>query len=234
MRKLIITTLIAFSAINVMAQVAMQGSMSSVRLDTNKIVYDEQGKGLRYYQYMKLVGSGDYTMRGTPDGKTVLVKMPDEQRAQMYERVKPMLTIKSGALREGSIMDVKPLLKALKDETLDKKAVLLIFWNVNCPPCTSVFGNFNDLFKEINAPDLVSIGISHDDKEDAEDQLKKTPLNATYLLNDAFKISGAYGIYEYPVYVLADRDHNITFAMRGGSPIVMPALKKAIKQVLTK
>lgn len=164
----------------------------------------------------------------------MVVKMPAEQMAEMYEMVKSRITIKAGALREGGVMDVKPMMKALKNETLDKKAVLLIFWGVNCPPCTSVFGNLNDLFKEINGPELVTIGISNDEKEEANEQLKKTPLNATYLLNDASRISGAYGMDGYPVYVLADKDHNIKFAVRGGSPFVMPALKKAIKEVLSK
>lgn len=239
MKNLIITILFAFSGMHVMAQMAVQTGLSSMSLDTNMVVYDEQGKALRYYQYAKLVGSGDYIIRGTgtpgsPGSKTILVKMSDELKAQMYEMVKPMITIKAGALREGSVLDVKPMLKALKDETLDKKAALLIFWSVNCPPCTAVFGNFNDYFKEINDPDLVTIAITNDGKRDAADQLKKTPLNATYLLNDASRISGAYGIYEYPVYVLADKDHTIKFAMRGGSPVVMPALIKAIKEVLAK
>jgi thiol-disulfide isomerase/thioredoxin len=239
MKKLIITILIAFFSIYVKAQTVPPNSRK-VRLDTNKIVYDEQGKALRYYQYMKLLGSGDYTMKivngapGSPDAKTVLAKMPHDQMAQMYETVKSMITIKAGALREGGVMDVNPLLKALNGETLDKKPVLLMFWNVGCPPCTSVFGNFNDLFKELNNPDLISIGIGLDEKEQAEEQLKKTPLNATYLLNDASRISGAYGIYEYPVYVLADRDHNIVLALRGGSSVVLPAIKKAIKKVLVK
>lgn len=241
MRKLITIISIAFLSIRVMAQTPMpiQGSMATAKLDTNNVAYDEKGNELRYYQYMKLVGSGEYTLRGNggmpgaPGAKLMVVKMPAEQMAQMYEMVKPMITIKAGALREGSLMDVKPMMKALKNETLDKKAVLLIFWGVNCPPCTSVFGNFNDFFKEINNPELVTIGISNDDKYDAVEQLKKTPLNATYLLNDASRISGAYGIYEYPVYVLADKDHNIKFAMRGGSPVVMPALKKAVKEVLS-
>jgi peroxiredoxin len=243
MKKLIITILIAFSGIQAMAQmppVPMQGSTATMRLDTNTVVYDEQGKALRYYQYARLIGSGEYTMRivggapGTPGAKNVLVKMPDELKAQMYEAAKSRMTIKAGALREGGILDVKPLVKALKNETLDKKPVLMIFWNVGCPPCTAVFGNINDLLKEVNNPDLVSIGIGLDEKEEAEDQLKKTPLNATYLLNDASRISGAYGIYEYPVYVLTDKDHNIILALRGGSPAVLPAIKKAIKEVLSK
>lgn len=226
-----------------MAQMPLptQGSMATVKMDTNNVAYDEKGNELHYYQYMKLVGSGEYTLRGsegavpgTPGAKLMVVKMPAEQMAQMYEMVKPMITIKAGPLREGDVMDVKPMMKALKNETLDRKALLLIFWGVNCPPCTSVFGNFNDLFKEINDPELVTIGISSDYKGDAADQLKKTPLNATYLLNDASRIRGAYGIDGNPVYVLADKDHNIVLALRGGSPVVLPALKKAIKEVLSK
>jgi len=225
-----------------MAQIPgqIQGSMATAKLDTNNVAYDEKGNELHYYQYMKLVGSGEYTLRGSggmpgaPGAKLMVVKMPAEQMAQMYEMVKPMITIKAGALREGNVMDINPLMKALKNETLDRKAILLIFWGVNCPPCTSVFGNFNDLFKEVNDPELVTIGISNDYKSDANDQLKKTPLNATYLLNDASRISGAYGMDGYPVYVLADKDHTIKLAIRGGSPVVMGALKKAIKEVLSK
>jgi len=243
MRKLIITISIVFSGIQAMAQMPlpMQGSMAAVKMDTNNVAYDEKGNELHYYQYMKLVGSGEYTLRGsggalpgTPGVKLMVVKMPAEQMAQMYEMVKAMITIKAGPLREGDIMDVKPMMKALKNETLDRKAVLLIFWGVNCPPCTSVFGNLNELFKEINDPELVTIAISNDYKSDAAEQLKKTPLNATYLLNDASRISGAYGMDGYPVYVLADKDHNVKFAVRGGSPIVLPALKKTIKEVLSK
>jgi|GEM_PF-868648 len=259
MRKLITAILIAFTGMEVMAQAPtpipgaipmpgavptqgpfMQGKMEAIKLDTNVLAYDEQGKELRYYQYEKLVGSGEYTLRGrgglpgAPGTKLMVVKMPPEQMEEMYKMVKPMITIKAGALREGNVMDVKPLLKMLKNETLDRKAVLLIFWGVNCPPCTSVFGNFNDLFKEVNDPELVTIGISNDYKSDANEQLKKTPLNATYLLNDASRISGAYGMDGYPVYVLADKDHNVTFALRGGSPFVMPALRKAIKEALVK
>ncbi len=243
MKKLIIAILITFSGIAAMAQIPpipTQGSTATMRLDTNTLVYDEQGKALRYYQYARLIGSGDYTMRivggapGTPGAKNVLVKMPDELKAQMYEAAKSRMAIKAGALREGGVLDVKPLVKALKNETLDNKPVLLIFWNVGCPPCTAVFANINDLFKEVNNPDLVSIGISLDEKEQVEDQLKKTPLNATYSLHDASRISGAYGIYEYPVYVLADKDHNIKFSVRGGSPFVLPALKKAINELSSK
>lgn len=67
MRKLIITISIAFSGIQAMAQMPMpmQGSMAAVKMDTNNVAYDEKGNELHYYQYMKLVGSGEYTLRGS-------------------------------------------------------------------------------------------------------------------------------------------------------------------------
>lgn len=238
MKSLLAGLLFAFSCICAIAQ-PVGGQFKNMALDTNNIVYDEQGNALRYYQYTRLTNSGEYTIRGNgaPGStavKPTLVKLTDQEKKEMYDRVKPMITIKEGFLREGLVLDTKPLLDELNGETLNKKAVLLIFWNVNCPPCTASFANFNDLFKTLNNPDLVVISITPDRKNDVAEQLKKTPLNATYILNNAFRISGAYGIYQLPTFVFADKDHIINMAVRGSSPIVMPALARIIQEALAK
>jgi len=40
-----------------------------LRIDTNDLVYDRRGKALRYFQYKRLLQSGDYTIRveGNPE-----------------------------------------------------------------------------------------------------------------------------------------------------------------------
>ena len=40
-----------------------------LRIDTNEVVYDKRGKALRYYQYKRLLQSGEYTIRveGDPE-----------------------------------------------------------------------------------------------------------------------------------------------------------------------
>ncbi len=238
MKNLLITAFFALFGFQSIAQQIMR-QQSTMALDTNMVVYDDQDKPLRYYQYTKLVNSGDYTIRGNgapgaPGTRPKLVRMTDDMKKQMYDSVKPFITIKEGSLQEGLVLDTKALLDELKGETLNKKAVLLIFWNIDCPPCTGSFANYNELIKSINNPDLVTIAITSDKKNDVAEQLKKTPLNASYILNNAFRISGSYGIYEFPTFVFADKDHLITMAVRGNSPVVMPALVKNIKEALAK
>ncbi|HEY5326841.1 MAG TPA: hypothetical protein VIJ27_07560, partial [Mucilaginibacter sp.] len=67
-------------------------------LDTNEIIYDENGKGLRYYQSQKLINTGEYTIvfRVTPGGSATrkqLVKLSPAQQIAAFERVKPFLSI---------------------------------------------------------------------------------------------------------------------------------------------
>ncbi|RZM25492.1 MAG: hypothetical protein EOO88_19095 [Pedobacter sp.] len=40
-----------------------------LRIDTNEIVYDKRGNALRYFQYKRLLQSGEYTIRveGNPE-----------------------------------------------------------------------------------------------------------------------------------------------------------------------
>lgn len=40
-----------------------------LRIDTNEVVYDKRGNALRYFQYKRLLQSGEYTIRveGNPD-----------------------------------------------------------------------------------------------------------------------------------------------------------------------
>lgn len=237
MRNLITTLLLGFLGLHASAQVTGQIRQSNMPLDTSMIVYDEQGNALKYYQYTKLINSGDYTLRGkgapgTPGGKVMLVKMPEEQKAMMAEMVKRFASIKTGVLAEGNTLDVNPLKNAIEQENFDGKAIVMVFWGVECPPCTESFETINGILKEFKNPNLVSIGITSDNKDDAAEKLKQKPLLTTHLLTYAYKVSGAYGIYEFPTYVITDKNHVIKFAMTGSSPFTFPAFKTTLKAVL--
>jgi peroxiredoxin len=237
MKNLIITLLLGISGLHVAAQVTTQIRQSTMPLDTSMLVYDEQGNALKYYQYTKLVNSGDYTIKGkgapgTPGGKMMLVKMPEEQKAMMAEMVKRFASIKSGVLAEGNTLDVKPLMNAIERENFEGKAIVMIFWGVDCPPCTEGFETINGILNDFKNPNLVSIGVTSDNKDDATEKLKQKPLLTTHSLTYAYKVSGVYGIYEFPTYIIADKNHVIKFAMTGSSPFTFPAFKTTLKSVL--
>jgi peroxiredoxin len=237
MKNLFITILLSLSGLCATAQVPIQARQSTMALDTNAVVYDEQGKVLKYYQYTKLLNSGEYTLRGTgapgsPGAKLTVVKMPEEQKAMMLQMVKQNMTIKSGVLREGNILDVNALKNAFEQENFDGKAIVMVFWYADCPPCTTSFESLNDILKEFADPNLVSVGVTNDNKKIAADKLKEKPLLTTHLLSNGYKVSGAYGIYEYPTYVITDKAHVIKLAITGSSPFTLSMIKTTIKTVL--
>ena len=223
MRKYLVTALMVLLFLGVKAQ-NPQPQLASLTTDSNDVVYDEQGNALRYYQYAKMLSSGNYTLRsdgqpGAPGTKRSLIKLTPELRARVYKSIKPMLTISSGPLAEGSTLDISALLKHLKLDNLDGKALVLVFWAADCSPCTGAFSTLNDYFKET---DVVTMAITADGKGVAERQLKETPLTATYLLNNAGKVFGSYGVFKWPTYIVTDRAHVIKFALAGNSPFIIP------------
>lgn len=210
----------------------------SARLDTNKIVYDENGKALHYYQYQRYLNSGDYTIRYNgpptePATKGFLVKLSVQLQNQMYEQMKKLSTTKSLFLQEGSNLNTKPLTEVLSKAELENKVVVLIFWNPECPPCTESFADINEFFKQIHNPeDLVILAITTASKTDVQAKLKEKPLLYAQFINSASSVYNAYQLNAYPSYVVTDKSHTIRFASTGSSQITLPAFKSAVKAVL--
>lgn len=208
------------------------------KLDTNRIVYDEQGNALHYYQYTKLLNTGDYRIKlnGPPDApgtKSFIIKTTPQEQLRMYQFIKDKITIKSPLLKEGSTLDVTPLQQAFRDENFDKKVVILVFWNASCPPCTESFASINDLFRQINNPQNIEvIAITPDDEKTAIDKLKEKPLLYAKLISGGWAVMNAYQLKSYPSYVVADRDHVIRYAVTGNSSVTISMLKNSISQIL--
>jgi len=208
------------------------------KLDTNQIVYDEQGKALHYYQYEKLLNTGDYTMRlsGSPSDpatKRYLKKLSDQEKNAQFESVKARMVIKSPVLQEGMSLNTMPLTRAINATELDGKVIVLIFWGADCPPCTESFASLNDFLKQIHNPeDLLLLAITPDDKEVADAKLKEKPLLYAQLLSNARSITKDYQLSTYPSFVVADKSHVIRYAISGSSSITLPMLKSTIKAVL--
>ncbi|HEY0244832.1 MAG TPA: TlpA disulfide reductase family protein [Mucilaginibacter sp.] len=208
------------------------------RLDTNQLVYDEEGNALHYYQYTKLLNTGEYTIRqsapsGTPGVKAYLKKLDPQENLRFYEMIKPRIALKSPLLQEGKVLDISPFLGTINQEDFNRKAVVIVFWYADCPPCTESFNSLNDIFGQINNPEnLIVVAVTYDNEQIASAKLKQKPLMYARLLSNAGQIISAYQLTTYPSFVVADKDHIIRFAVSGLSPITIPLFKSTIRQVL--
>ena len=216
-------------------------SVSSMRMkmDTTKLVYDDEGNALHFYQYQKLMNTGDYTIttkRASPEDpatKLYLRKLTDEEKRKMYDLAKPLMAIKSPLLQENTELNITPLIQAVSAEELTNKVIVLIFWNVDCSVCTESFGSLNAFLQQINNPEnLVVLAITPDAQDVAAAKLKEKPLHHAQLLSNAGSIAKGYQLYSYPSFVVADKNHIIRYAVSGMGPIVLPSFKEAIKAVL--
>ena len=237
MKKYIIALVISFFfSAQLKAQVTM--AYKKTDRDTNIIVYDEQGNALRYYQYSKLVNSGDYTIRyngrpGDPGVRAHLLKLDDTDRARILFIVKERMSIKSDKVKEGNALDLKPLQDALDGVDFTKKVLVLVFWDSGCPLCTESFAGINDFFMQVpNAQDVILIALSSDDKETAMATLKQTPLLNAQQITNSSNINKDYDIITVPAYIVADKDHIIRLALTGQSPVTLTAIKAAVTSAL--
>ena len=210
---------------------------SRTPLDTNRIVYDENDKPLSYYQYQKLLNTGQYTLRsnGNPSdsgSKFYLKKLTPEEHAQMFERMKSFYVNKSPMLQENKKLDITPLLgDAATQDELDHKVIVLIFWSTECPPCTESFAALNDYFKEIENPDnIIIMAITRDNDLAVAAKLRGKPLNHTRFINGASKIINAYQNRQLPAFVVADKDHMIRFSLINQVPEFKNAIKAALAE----
>jgi len=206
-------------------------------LDTNRVVYDENNQPLRYYQYQKLLFTGDYTLRydGSPSdtsAKAYLKKLPPQEREQMFERMKSFYLNKSPLLQENKELDITPLLDyAATKQELDNKVVVLIFWSAQCPPCTESFSVLDDYFKEINDPDKIIIMALTRDKDLAvASKMRSKPLKNARLINDAGKIIDAYQNKQLPAFVVANKKHIITYSLVSRVAEFKDAIKAALAE----
>ena len=211
----------------------------STLLDTNAVVYDEQGKSLRYYQYQRLLNTGEYTitlkggMPNDPAAKRYLKRLSVQEQNNRYLLMKSFTLIKSPLLQENMQLDIKPLLTAMKPDELENKVIVLIFWSAGCPPCTESFADINDFLKQIHNPEeLVVLAISRDSKEVAQAKLKEKPLLYAQFLNQANSVYSAYQLNHMPSYVVTDKSHFIRYSTTGAAQITLPTFKSTIKAVL--
>jgi protein-disulfide isomerase len=210
----------------------------SRKLDTNEVVYNEKDQPLRYYQYQKLLNTGEYTIisKGPytdPNSKRYLKRISQQEQNSTFEALRSMMAIKSPVLKEGMTLDVSPLKEVMSDSELDNKVVVLVFWHPECPPCTESFEQINELFRQIYNPDEVAvIAITRANTSAANAKLKEKPLLYAKFLNSAASIYSAYNLNSYPSYVVTDKKHMIRYSTSGAGTITLPLLKSSVRSAL--
>ena len=208
-------------------------------LDTNRIVIDEQGNRLHFYQYKNLLTSGQYgiTTRG-PNGPLLneyrLVKRDDNQNLQMYEMMKKQIASKSAMLQEGSKLTVAPLTHLINPEEFEGKAIVLIFFTAECDQCNMGLNGLASFFTQVYDPKkMIIVAINYRDKDKTYEQLKLTPLPNARIIYDAYKIiKEAYWINASNAFVVTDKNHIIQFAAEGGGGIINTVFKNKVTAVL--
>jgi len=210
---------------------------SRTPLDTNKTVYDENGNELKYYQYQKLLNTGNYILRSDgspsePGAKFYLKKVTDEEHLKTFERMRSFYANKSPLLQENKELDIRPLLyDAATKQELDHKVIVLIFWSTECPPCTESFAALNDYFKEIENPEkIIIIALTRDNDLAVAAKMRDKPLEHVRLVNNAGKIINAYQNRQDPAFVVADKDHTIRFSLVNQIPEFKNAIKAALAE----
>lgn len=219
----------------------IQTRTTTSRLDTNEVIYDDKGNPLKYYQSQKLINTGEYSIKlkggmpGDPNAKKYLQEATAMELEAAYERLKTSAAIPGNRLKEGQQLDIAPFSGILNHLEIDNKVVVMIFWSAGCPPCTESFESLNTLFSQIFNPEkMIILAITPDDVNVARTKLQEKPLVHAHLLADARNIITAYSLNTYPAFVVADKDHIISFAKKGMGMVTVAAFKKAIKTALEK
>jgi protein-disulfide isomerase len=238
--RLIPIVLLSFCSLHLLGQETVRRESTTIRglrLDTNKVVYDESGNALRYYQYNKLINTGEYSIRSggdprDPTTKHFLKKLSLQEQMSAAERISSALAVKSPVLKPGMLNNL-PFYEVFDKNEFDQKVKVLIFWSAGCPPCTESFESVNEIFRQIyNPQEVISLAITRDSREKASAKLKEKPLLYAKLISNGSSIYNAYNLNSMPTFIIADKNDVIQFAATGIAPQMMIAFKSHLRALL--
>jgi len=216
----------------------LQKTLMSVKI-TDPTIYDRAGHVVDSAEAIAMVKRFEYTLgwatNKSGEYKRTLFKIDPELQPIMDANAKKLFLPKNPKLREGMILDLKPLSKKLNRQELDSKAILLIFWSDG-----SYNGSTPDAYKEVNevlskyrnAENFEIIAITHHSIDNATRALKKNPIvNTNHILN-AEEVNQVYETENQPLIVLTDKTHKILYAVRGNATMTPRILNNTLKQIL--
>jgi thiol-disulfide isomerase/thioredoxin len=107
------------------------------------------------------------------------------------------------------------------------KVVLLEFWTTWCPICRSEERMLDSIDKEFAPKGLVLLAIDvGESKKTVKKYLQEHPRSVRIVLNDDTNLAAMYAATAYPIYVVIDREGNVTVTQRGGGG--EPALRRLL------
>lgn len=214
-------------------------SDGTMGLDTAQLAVDEKGNKLHFYQYVKLLQSGQYDIIPIDANGQLLteyrLKKRDPNRdLEIYEVAKKQIASKSAMLQEGSKLSVAPLAHLINPEEFEGKAIVLIFFTAECDQCNRSLAGLDSFFKEIYDPKkMIIVAINNREKEETYEQLKLTPLPNARIIYDAYKIiKESYWVNASNAFVVTDKNHIIQFAAEGGGGIINTVFRNKVTAVL--
>jgi len=204
-------------------------------IDTNRVVYDETGKVVKYSDYSKLLKTGDYIIKLTgdpliPGTKAYLTKVTEEDKRIMAEKLKGNGP-NTAVLKVGNHLDAMPLAKVLNNDYSGNKILLMVFWHPDCQPCTPRIMELDKYLREIKSDNLVVLLITGADQAYAEEWLKVNPLFNARLVSDP-NIVRFYQVTPLPVYVIGDRYRTVRFNTTGLGPTNVVRAKEMLDELL--
>jgi len=127
---------------------------------------------------------------------------------------------------------------SLEDRTLslasiqrDKKAVLINFWYLACPPCREEFPIFEKLYGELKDKGLAIVAVNYNDPaKDVAEYVKKTGLTFTIAMGDdgESNVFIKYSVRSFPATYLLDERGRIIYRAAG---VDEAGLRKALEKL---
>lgn len=111
--------------------------------------------------------------------------------------------------------------------------IMLNFWASWCGPCRKEMPLLDELHQRYEAAGFQVWGVNVDaERADAEEMLRRIPVNFPILFDTTSKVSKLYGVDAMPSSVFIDRDGNVRHIHRGYREGDEAAYKKIVKELI--
>jgi len=117
--------------------------------------------------------------------------------------------------------------EAFNNESVKGKVVLLEFWTTWCPYCKQEEGLVEQLNREFSDEGLIVLAIDvAESKKTVKKYLDQHPRECRIVLTEDTNLAAMYQANSYPIYVVIDREGNISAEQRGAGG------ERALRQLL--
>ena len=232
--KIIIVTLLSFCTSFVYAQ-STPGPDGRLMRDTNRVVYNEQGRIVKYSEYKNLLASGEYIVAFNgdpllPNTKSILRKLTVQDKQRKADAMDGVI-LNTRILKLNSQLDATPLALALQKDLFSNKVILMVFSNPGCLACGDMFPQINKAIQDYGQDSIVVLLITENTKEKAAEALAQQPLANARIVERARDIKESFGITALPAFVIADQNRTIRYNAFGIGPSQALRVKNVLDEI---